>query len=262
MSFCPLSSGSKGNSVFFGSQKTKILIDAGIGFKELSSRLEQINVRLSEIEAILITHEHFDHIDGLKTIIQKLDIPVFANSETARGIYENLKVLPSFKIFTTGETFEFKDLLIHPFSIQHDTLDPVGFTIKTSGLKVGFCTDLGFATSLVKKNLEGCDFLYLEANHDLNMLYSSRRPEILKKRISGRQGHLSNKEALSLLEAILHPKLKHVFLAHLSQECNSEELVQKLFQEYLISKNIKARVSIAYQDKVSDLISLQAETDK
>lgn len=254
MSFCPLASGSKGNAVYLSSEKSKILIDAGIGYKELISRLEQINVDINEIDAILITHEHLDHIEGLKTIIPKLDIPVFANSETARGIYESLQLLPSFKIFTTDEAFEFKDLLIYPFSIQHDTLDPVGFIIKTMGLKIGFCTDLGFVTTLVKKNLEKCDYLYLEANHDLNMLYASRRPEALKKRISGRQGHLSNKECVTLLEAILHPELKHIFLAHLSSECNSFDLVEKTIKEFVKNKNSKALVSLAYQDKISDLI--------
>ncbi len=257
MSFCPLASGSKGNAVFLQSEKTKILIDAGIGFKELSERLRQINVNTNEIEAILITHEHLDHIEGLKTIIPKLDIPVFVNSETARGIYENLQILPSFKIFSTDETFEFKDLSIHPFSIQHDTLDPVGYIIKTLGIKIGICTDLGFVTSLVKKNLEKCHYLYLEANHDLNMLYASRRPDILKKRISGRQGHLSNSDCLSLLEAVLHSELRHIFLAHLSSECNSEELVEKTIREFLRNKNNQALVSIARQDIISDFISLK-----
>jgi phosphoribosyl 1,2-cyclic phosphodiesterase len=253
--FCPLASGSKGNAVFFSSKETKILIDAGIGYNEIALRLEEINVKLSDIDAIFITHEHTDHIEGLKTILPKTEITVIANSETAKGIYGYLNFMPKFKIFTTDEPFEYKDLSICPFSIQHDTLDPVGYVIKTQGLKIGFCTDLGFATTLVKKNLSDCDYLYLESNHDLNMLFASKRPMSLKKRISGRQGHLSNEDSLNLLDAILHPGLKHIFLAHLSKECNSLELVENRVRDFLKMKNSTASVSVAHQDKVSDFVN-------
>lgn len=249
---CPLASGSKGNSIYLGSQKAKILIDIGICHKELLARLNDIGVDLNDIDAILITHEHIDHIEGLKTLTQKVDIPVFANSETAKGIHLNLKVMPKFKIFTTDETFEFKDLIIHPFSIQHDTLDPVAFVIKTGNIKIGICTDLGFVTSLVKKNLEMCDYLYIEANHDVNMLFASRRPDALKKRIIGRQGHLSNIECVDLIRSVVHPGLKQIYLAHLSGECNSKDLSKALIEGFLLKHNPQTKVSIAHQDKVSD----------
>lgn len=252
--FCPLASGSKGNCVYLGLPKTKILIDIGISYKDVVARLGEIGVDISEIDAILITHEHMDHIEGLKTLIGKVEIPVFVNSETAKGIYLNLKVMPNFKIFTTDETFEFKDLVIHPFSIQHDTLDPVAFVIKAGEKKIGICTDLGFVTTLVRKNLENCDYLYVEANHDINMLFSSRRPEALKKRISGRQGHLSNIECVDLIRSVFHPKLKHVFLAHLSSECNCRELSKTIIEDFLLKHQANTKVSVAYQDKVSDPI--------
>jgi phosphoribosyl 1,2-cyclic phosphodiesterase len=252
--FCPLASGSKGNSIYIGTENTKILIDVGISYNKLKDRLEKIDVNINEIEAILITHEHLDHIEGLKTICSKLNIPVLTNSETAKGIYEKLHVLPKFKIFTTDESFEFKDLLIHPFSIQHDTLDPVAFTIQTRGLKIGVCADLGFVTTLVKTNLQDCDYLYLETNHDVNMLYASKRPDYLKKRIRGRQGHLSNEESIELLNDIINPKLKHIHLAHLSGECNSMDLAKKTVEDFLLKKKVETKVSIAFQDKISNPI--------
>jgi phosphoribosyl 1,2-cyclic phosphodiesterase len=163
--FCPLASGSKGNCIYFGTNHTKILIDAGISAKAIQARLSEINVDLTDIDAILITHEHMDHILGLKTLAYKRGIPVFANHETAKGIVEVFHDCPKFKIFSTGEKFEFGDLEIHPFSVQHDTLDPVAFTIRTNSLKLGFCTDLGFPTSLVQAQLMDCDYLYIEYNH-------------------------------------------------------------------------------------------------
>lgn len=174
--FCPLASGSKGNCIYLGTEQTKILIDAGLSAKAIIAKLAQINVDIAEIDAILVTHEHSDHIQGLKVLAFKYGIPVFCNTETAKGIVDYLHECPKFKIFTTGETFEFGDLEIHPFTIQHDTLDPVAFTIRTGSLKMGFCTDLGFVTSLVANHLQECDYLYVEANHQPSMVHACARP--------------------------------------------------------------------------------------
>jgi phosphoribosyl 1,2-cyclic phosphodiesterase len=252
--FCPLASGSKGNSIYFGSKEAKILIDAGISFAQLKLRLSQINVNIEEVEAILVTHEHTDHIAGLKVLSEKLNIPIFANSDTAKGIYNSLNFLPKFKVFTTSEEFEFKDLKILPFSIQHDTLDPVGFIIKTDDLKFGFCTDLGFVTTQVLKMLENCNYLYIEANHHVPMVHSSNRSFVYKQRVLSRQGHLSNNDCIKLLEKILHPNLKHIHFAHISEECNFKELIKDLIEDFLQKKNSKAEFSITYQDKISKKI--------
>ncbi|MBI2743706.1 MAG: MBL fold metallo-hydrolase [Chlamydiales bacterium] len=249
--FCPLASGSKGNSIYLGTPETKILIDAGIGPKSLIARLAEIGVELSQIDAILITHEHTDHIHGLATLGCKLKIPIFANRETAKGIYSILKECPKFKIFSTGEAFEFGDLEILPFSIKHDALDPVGFTIRHGGLKLGFCADLGFASTLVKKALMDCDYLYVEANHQPSMVHASSRPAVYKERVLSRQGHLSNEECADLLIDIFHPNLKHVHLAHLSSECNSEEMALHVIRSKLGEKNLSVDLSIAYQDRIS-----------
>lgn len=252
--FCPLASGSKGNSIYVGTDQTKILIDAGISAKVIQARLSEINVDLSDIDAILITHEHTDHIQGLKTLAYKMGIPVLANQETAKGIVQNFQDCPKFKIFSTGETFEFGDLEIHPFSIQHDTLDPVAFTIRMNSLKLGFCTDLGFVTSLVQAQLMNCDYLYLESNHEPSMVYASSRPMIYKQRVLSRSGHLSNEACGNLLSHVYHPNLKHVHLAHLSSECNSPETAMKIIGEILEKKGIQLDMCVAPQDKISRAI--------
>lgn len=249
--FCPLASGSKGNCIYLGTQHTKVLIDAGISAKAIQARLSEINVDLSDIDAILITHEHMDHIQGLKTLAYKKGIPIFANHETAKGIVATFHDCPKFKIFSTGETFEFGDLEIHPFSIQHDTLDPVAFTIRVNSLKLGFCTDLGFATSLVQAQLMDCHYLYVEANHQTSMVYASSRPMIYKQRVLSRSGHLSNEACGNLLAQVYSPKLKHAHLAHLSSECNSPETALQVVKGILEQKGIHLDMCIAPQNKIS-----------
>ncbi len=250
--FCPLASGSKGNCIYVGTATTRILIDAGISISAIVQRLSEINVSIKSIQAVLITHEHTDHIKGLVAFAEKLKIPVLANAETAKGICAALQVRPRFKIFTTGETFEFGDLIVLPFSVPHDTLDPVAFVMQAGNLKLGFCADLGHVTSLVRKHLEDCDYLYLEANHEPSMVHASARPQVYKQRVLSKQGHLSNQQCADLLAAICHPKLKHVHLAHLSSECNAEEVALKVVREVLQGKNVD--LSIAYQDKISKAI--------
>lgn len=252
--FCPLASGSKGNCIYIGTENTKILIDAGLSGKATKEKLQQINVDLADIDAILVSHEHTDHILGLKVLACKYGIPVFANNETAKGIVDYLHDCPKFKIFSTGETFEFGDMEIHPFSIQHDTLDPVAFTIKLDNLKLGFCTDLGFASTLVQNQLRHCDYLYLEANHQPSMVYASSRPMIYKQRVLSRTGHLSNEACGELLAEVSNPKLKHVHLAHLSSECNTHETALNVVRGILQQKGINLDMCIAPQDMISKAI--------
>lgn len=249
--FCPLASGSKGNCLYIGSKKTKILIDAGLSAKATTARLAELGVELKEIEAILISHEHTDHIAGLKTLGLKMGIPILANRETAKGICSILHEVPTFKIFSTGESFVFGDIHIHPFSIQHDTPDPVAFTLKVDGIKIGVCTDLGFATTLVQKQLQECDYLYIEANHEPSMVHASARPAVYKQRVLGRNGHLSNEDCASLLQTLLHPKLRHIHLAHLSQECNSPATALARVHDKITNA---AKVSVAFQEKNSNKI--------
>lgn len=249
--FCPLASGSRGNCLYLGTARTKILIDAGIGPRTAESRLEGLGVSLSDIEAIFITHEHADHIKGLSSLATKRGIPVFANSETAKAILSVLDEAPKFHIFSTGETFEYKDLQIHPFSVQHDTLDPVAFTIHAEERKIGICADLGYVTTLVTQHLQNCDYLYIEANHQPSMVHACNRPPIYRQRVLGRQGHLSNEECAELISAIAHDGLKHIYLAHLSSECNHPELAMAIVQEKMNEIALGATLSVAWQDKSS-----------
>ena len=255
--FCPLASGSSGNVVYFGTQKVKILFDVGITFKNIRERLAQIEVDIEEIDAVMITHEHIDHVRGLEMIVKKLDIPIFCNSDTAKAICQMIDVRPKFKIFSTGESFTFADIEIHPFSIQHDTLDPVAFTLHVEGKKFGICTDLGFATKLVEMNLKNCDYLYLEANHEEEMVHASSRPILYKQRVLSRQGHLSNRSAGDLLANIHHEGLKHVYLAHLSTECNTPETAMNTVKGILSKKGKEVDMSIAYPDKPGKIIALE-----
>jgi len=254
--YCPLASGSKGNSIYFGSKDAKILIDAGISYLQLNSRLNEIGVKIEDIDAILITHEHSDHIAGLKVISEKENIPIFTNSDTAKSIYNNLHVLPKFKIFTTSEEFEYKDLKIMPFSVPHDTLDPVGFIIKSQNLKFGFCTDLGFVSSLVRESLKNMDYLYIESNHHIPYVHASKRSHVYKQRVLSRLGHLSNTDCLKLLDDIIHPNLKHIHIAHISGESNSKELILDMFTKLIQEKQFRTQLTLAHQDKISDKIAL------
>lgn len=253
MTFCPLASGSKGNCLFLASAKTKILIDAGLSAKMTLQRLQEIGVSYHDIDAIFISHEHSDHIQGLPGLLRLKDLPIIANSGTARAITHELDIEPRFKLFTTDEPFTFEDLYVTPFSIQHDTVDPVAFAIETGGYKIGVCTDLGFATTFVEHNLKGVHLLYLESNHDPDMVHASSRPAIYKQRVLSRSGHLSNYEAASLVLRLLHPGLSKLYLAHLSAECNSHEKALGTLSSILQSRINDFTVSIAHQDKLSEV---------
>ncbi len=258
MILCPLASSSKGNCLFLHINNTKILVDNGISYKKLKEKLEKLNYNVNDLDAILITHDHSDHIFGLKSIYQHKEIPVICNFETAKGIYKNLNMLFNFKIFYTNEEFQFKDLLIHPFSIPHDTLDPVGFRIKYNNLNIGICTDTGHINTTIIKNLYGCNYFYIEANHDPNMVLASNRSYIYKERVLGKQGHLSNDESAYLLSKIINENTKEIYLAHLSEECNNPKLTYKKIKESLdkININKKIKINISKAKETSQLIKL------
>jgi len=249
--FCPLASGSKGNCTYIGTEQTKILLDAGLSGKAIVSKLAEINVDITEIDAIVVTHEHRDHIQGLRVLAYRMGIPIFANNETAKGIVDTFHDCPKFKIFATGETFEFGDIEFHPFSIQHDTLDPVAFTLKINSMKLGFCTDLGFATTLVENRLQECDYLVLESNHEPAMVHACSRPMVYKQRVLGRCGHLSNQACSELLNKVWSPRLKKVYLAHLSEECNSPQSALDAARKTLNHLNTPIELQIAHQAQIS-----------
>ncbi len=219
--FCPLASGSKGNALFLESAESKVLIDVGIGVRVLEGRLQELGVALSDIDAVFVSHEHTDHVSGIASLLNRYRVPIFANAETASALCSILGYCPAFKIFETGERFRWKDIEVYPFSIPHDTMDPVGFRMEMQNTSLGICTDAGFPTSWMRQALKQCHYLYLEANHEPEMVQACSRPAIYKQRVLSRQGHLSNEASADLLHSILHPQLEQVYLAHLSEECNT-----------------------------------------
>jgi len=249
--FCPLASGSKGNCIYLGTKKSKVLIDCGISAKAIKERLSHINVALSDIDAIFVSHEHGDHIQGLKVLVNNYDIPIITNYQTAVAVEEILCDSPKFKLFITGETFEFQDIEVHPFTVQHDAVDPVAFTFCFDGIKVGVCTDLGFVTSLVTNHLQDSNILYVEANHEPSMVHACSRPASYKTRVLGKSGHLSNDACGTLITQVFHDEMKQVYLAHLSSECNSKEVALSQVTKHLHHAKIQIPVAIAHQEKKS-----------
>jgi phosphoribosyl 1,2-cyclic phosphodiesterase len=250
--FCPLGSGSKGNSCYLGTERTQILVDAGLSGRATEHRLNQIGSSLDSIQAILITHDHHDHIAGLKQLAIRRNIPVYANAETAKGIVASLEgQVPRFRIFQTGEPFEVGDLKVYPMPILHDTVDPVAFVIEACARRIGICTDLGMVTPIVTQHLQGCDHVVLEANHEPDLVAMSARPLVYKQRVLGRYGHLSNSAAEELLDAIWHAQLRSVHFAHLSSECNRPELALQAGKKSLVRSDGALDVHVAYQDRVS-----------
>lgn len=249
--FCPLASGSKGNALYLGGRSKKFLIDVGISLKQLEARLKHIGVDLDEIDAILITHEHSDHIKGLSKLCSAFKKPIFCNRETAKVLIRTIGPHLNLKIFSSSEPFSFGNVDILPFSIEHDTVDPVGFVFHIEGLKVAICADLGFAGTFVQRAIHDSDVLYIESNHEEKFVHACSRPSVYKKRVLSRLGHLSNDACNQLLKEVITDRLKCVYLAHLSSECNSEELAYKKARQTL-SERLDVKLYIAYQDKVSE----------
>ena len=232
MDFSVLSTGSKANSTYIQTGESAILIDCGLSAKECKARMQKVGINPSKIKAILITHEHGDHIRGISVLSRQLQIPVYANKATAAH-FENVFAVENFK---TGESFKIGNFEIEPFSIVHDADDPVGFAINDSSRKFIQLTDLGRVTGLVRRAIENCDGIVLESNYDSEKLMQCDYSWELKQRISSAHGHLSNNDSAALLADILHPKLKHVILGHLSENSNSPELVIDTFSRFVDSK--------------------------
>jgi phosphoribosyl 1,2-cyclic phosphodiesterase len=231
-----LASGSKGNAVYLESGDTRLLIDAGLSSVELMRRLNAINVDPHSLNAILVSHDHSDHTRGAGTLARKLKIPLIASYQTRQAASAVLKKC-DFIEFESGYGFSYRDLMIDPFPITHDAIDPVGFVIESSEGKIGFATDFGIVTRLITQKLRNCRMLVIEANHDEDMLMNGPYPWHLKQRIKSRHGHISNSESMQLLEELLHDQLEGVFLAHLSETNNDPQLPFRAATELLNRQN-------------------------
>lgn len=253
---CILASGSSGNCTYVASNETAILIDAGLSAREIGKRLEQIGASLDHVHGVCVSHEHSDHIAGLKTLQSKHAMPLFANQGTIQGVRatksENADLV--WQQFHTGSSFTIGGLSVEPFSVPHDAMEPVGFVITGPTCSVGVVTDIGIPTALVRDRLKRCSAIVLESNHDEQMLANSSRPWSLKQRIAGRQGHLSNARAAALLAEIAGPHLRRVYLAHLSEECNRPEIAQRTMREALHrAGHAHVEISMTFPDNVSDV---------
>ncbi|MFI5336669.1 MAG: MBL fold metallo-hydrolase [Opitutales bacterium] len=228
-----LGSGSAGNAALLDTGDTRVLVDAGFSARKLGELLAGAGAALERIDAIFLTHEHGDHAAGLAGLARHPQIQVFANRATAQAVQARLKYRVSWQLFETGATFRFRDLEVSSFSVPHDAQDPVGFLIShgqgdllSPRRSLAWLTDLGHAPAHVHERIRGADVLVVEANYCPRLLEAdTKRPWSLKQRINGRHGHLSNEAAGALLAAVTTPRWRHVFLAHLSRDCNSPEAV-------------------------------------
>lgn len=264
MKLCSISSGSSGNCIYVGNKDTNFLVDAGISGKRIEAGLSSIDVNPATLDGIFVTHEHLDHISGLGVMARRYQMPIYATAETIHAIFHTKSVgrIPEelFSIVEPDQPLVVKDIEIHPFSISHDASNPVAYTFSAEGHKIGIATDLGTYDDYIISHLSGSEILLLEANHDINMLQVGAYPYILKRRILGDRGHLSNDNSGKLLSALLHGKLKHIFLAHLSKDNNYPELAYETVKYELeqCDNFLKAgcSLSVAKRDEPSALVSV------
>ncbi len=228
MDFFSVASGSSGNCICLGSDQCHVMIDAGISGKRIEEGMNTYDYTTSDMDGVLITHEHSDHIQGLGVVARKYGLPIYATKGTADAILQSSsvgKIDPSlFHVIEAGKTFSIGDLEIYPMSISHDAADPVAYLVSDGRHRVGVVTDLGYYDAGIVSHMEGLDALLLEANHDIHMLQVGAYPYPLKQRILGERGHLSNETSGQLLGQILHDGMQHILLGHLSKENNYDEL--------------------------------------
>jgi phosphoribosyl 1,2-cyclic phosphodiesterase len=247
LAVCILASGSRGNATFVSSGSTSILIDAGLSGIEIERRLKSKGLSPKDLDAILVSHEHTDHIQGVGVLSRRFNLPVYINSKTQGAAFPQIGKVHDVKNFACGSTFLINDLAIHPFSISHDAEDPVGFTLNQNGTTIGIATDLGIVTAMVKEHLKGCGLLILEANHDEDMLINGPYPWSVKQRVKSRTGHLSNAASKQLLNEIQHDRLKHVILAHLSETNNTPQKAVDEVGKALNPNNVQLDVAVQHE---------------
>lgn len=259
--FCSLYSGSSGNSFFVKSKKTNILIDSGLSYKKIVEALNNINSNIENIDGILVTHEHIDHIRGLSSLSCKYNIPIYANKKTWSILDSCIGKIEdeNRKVFNKEETFEINDLKIFPFSVPHDAIDPVGFNILKGNKKLSIATDLGHINNKIIKHFEGSNCLMLESNYDSEILKFCSYPASLKSRILGPKGHLENKVAGQTISNLISSGLSQVLLVHLSKENNFPELAYQTSLEELRKNNYtenSIKLNIAPRNKPSNLFNI------
>lgn len=264
MNFASITSGSSGNCIYVGANNTHLLVDAGISGKKIKEGLLNFDIKPEDINGILVTHEHSDHIAGIGVMARKYGTPIYATKGTIKGILESkVGVIPEglFNEIKSDESFEINELKVNPVKISHDANEPVAYRVYENNSSVGICTDLGKYDDYIVESFKGVNALLLEANHDVNMLQVGSYPYYLKQRILGDRGHLSNENSGRLLSRLLHDDLKAVMLGHLSQENNLEELAYEAVRlEILMADNVYKpddfEINVASRFETSRLIAV------
>ncbi len=262
MKLCSIASGSSGNCIFIGTENTNLLVDVGISGKRIEQGLASIEIDASNMHGILITHEHIDHINGLGVMARRYHLPIYSTAETINAIMHTKSVgrIPEelLQIIEPDCSFQIGDIRINPFSILHDASNPVAYTFEKDETKIGIATDLGTYNDYIINHLKKCSAILIEANHDIHMLQVGSYPYVLKKRILGDRGHLSNDNCGRLLCEIFHEGLKHISLGHLSKENNYPDLayetVKYELQQYNQEILKQCNLIVAKRESPSELI--------
>ena len=260
LSVCVLASGSKGNAIYVSDGGTAFLVDAGLSGIEIERRMHAAGLAIDRLSAIVVSHEHDDHLRGVGVLSRRYLLPVYISPRTEKAGSRRLGRLHEIRHFETGRSFALDNLLIHPFATSHDAEDSAGFTISQNGHKIGIATDLGIATAMIKEHLKKCVLLILESNHDPAMLIEGPYPWPLKQRIKSRNGHLSNEDSGTLLAEIKHDGLCHVILAHLSETNNTPQKALQAVEQALGNADRKFQIHVACQDRCSDLLVLRGRS--
>ena len=239
-----LASSSNGNCTLVATERTRLLVDAGLSRKETFERCAAAGIDPMSIDAILITHEHTDHVNGLPAIARKLDVPVYISLLTAPAITWN-EYAPKLELFQAGSSFTIGDIDVTRFTIPHDAVDPVGFSFRAEGIKVSIATDLGYLPESIRFHLRGSDVLLLESNHDLEMLKVGPYPWSVKQRVMGRMGHLSNEVACRFIREHLDTTTSTIILGHLSEHNNHPAIVRQCAEQALDGRSLFTRLMIA-----------------
>ncbi len=264
ISFCSLASGSSGNSQYIGNKTTKILLDAGLSGKYIKSGLEGIGIDPTEIDGIVITHEHSDHIKGVGVLMRRYNVPIYVTEGTWNGMAEKIGKIDSEKvnIIKNDEIFKIKDIEIKAYPVSHDANDPVGYTFQNGTGKIGVITDLGYYTETILKEIRSCDLVMIEANHDVEMLQMGSYPYYLKRRILSEVGHISNEVSGEIAcDIVKNGKTRHILLGHLSRENNFPDLAYETVKSVMESEGIKVghdvMLNMTYRDKIGGLFVIK-----
>lgn len=260
--FCSLFSGSSGNAIYLGTERTKLLIDAGLSGKKIIQALLSIGEDPSELSAILVSHEHSDHVKGVGIVSRRFNIPIYANESTWEAMEGSIGPvsLKNRMYFNTGEEFEIDDICVGAFPIPHDASEPVGFNFYAEEKKITVATDIGHMNRQLLQCFEMSDLLLLESNHDMEMLKVGPYPWVLKRRIMGKTGHLSNEMAGKVVAYMAEKGTRQFLLGHLSRENNFPELAYETACNFLREKKIEAgkdvMLDVVRRDRVGKVVVL------